>query len=323
MTITKPVFRMSQSGFCQKRLSAMLLGSPEAAVPSWLQMAAEEGNWHEQRMKQELRELGCEIVDEQRELSVDYASFTLVGHIDALVMLSRTVLDSSAFEVHLDPEVDLSLFMLLEVKTFGFLEHQRWLKGMFEAYPQYEAQKACYMHTLGLDAAAYAVKDRSGGARRLYIMREGRSSIADIIEKLGTVVWYATEGELAPAEFDPTSIECRRCQYRATLCSSTKVVVTDVKVIEAAADYLEGSTMRKLGDDLAQSAKEVLVGFAQQNNVIRWNAGPYSVSYSHYPRESISIKRLGAIMPREAFEEAISVSEVDRVRVVSSEVEDD
>lgn len=315
--ISKAMFRMSQAGYCPRRLSAMLLEKPGAASPSWLATAAEEGNWHEQRLKQELRDLGCEVVDEQRELKLEYPEFTLIGHIDGLDRLSMKAIDSPLFEVRLDPEMDLTQFMLLEVKSFSFLEHQRWLKGMFEAFPNYKAQSDFYKLALGEDSVTYAVKDRSGGARHLYVTKGGQSSVPDVIEKLTMVVQYVTDGELAPAEFDPTSIECRRCQYRATLCSPAKLVVTDAKVIEAAADYLEGSAMRKLGNELTESAKKILVGFAQQNNMARWDAGPYSVSYSHYPRESISIKRLGAIMPREAFEEAISTAEIDRVNVAA------
>ncbi len=315
--MSKPVFRMSSAGYCPKRLSAMLLGKPETAPPSWLATAAEEGNWHEQRIKGELRELGCEVIDEQKELSFVCSDFTLLGHIDGRVRLSQKVLDSPLFEVCSDSKVDLDLFMLLEVKTFSFLEHQRWLKGMFEAFPNYKAQSDCYLDALGLDSKTYATKDRSGGTRHLYITKDEVSSVPGVIEKLTTVVQCATEGELASAEFDPMSIECRRCQYRATLCSPAKVVVTDAKVIEAAADYLEGSAMKKLGNELTDSAKDILVAFAQQNNTIRWDAGPYSVGYSHYPRESISIKRLEGIMPREQFDEAISVSEIDRVHVTA------
>jgi len=314
---------MSSAGYCPKRLSAMLLGKPETSPPSWLAEAAEEGKWHEQRIKQELVELGCTVTSEQKELKLEYPSFLLLGHIDGEAKLSEEVLNSPLFKVHLDPEVDLSLFMLLEVKSFSFLEHQRWLNGMFEAFPQYKVQSDCYRHALGAVSVVYVTKDRSGGSRHLYVIGDGQSSLSAVIEKLDTTVRCATEGELAPAEFDPMSIECRRCQYRATLCSPAKVVVTDAKVIDAAADYLEGSAMRKLGNALTESAKEVLVGFAQQNKVVRWDAGPYSVSYSHYPRESISIKRLEGIMPREAFEEAIGVAEIDRVSVTAPKVSEE
>lgn len=320
--MTKPVFRMSSAGYCPKRLSAMLLGKPEPAPPpSWLATAAEEGNWHEQRMKQELRALGCQITDEQKELRLEYPEFTLLGHIDGRIRLFQPVLDSPLFEVYLAPEIDLAQFMLLEVKSFSFLEHQRWLKGMFDAFPQYESQSAFYKAALGIESMAYVTKDRSGGARHLYVS-EVKSTIVLETEKLTTIVQCATEGELAPAEFDPMSIECRRCPYRATLCSPAKVVVTDAKVVEAAADYLEGSTMKKLGTALTESAKDTLVAFAQQNGITRWDAGPYSVGYSHYLRESVSIKRLEGILPREQFDEAISVAEIDRVHVTAPKEED-
>ena len=46
-------FRMSSAGKCPRALSAELLGYQAEEKPSWLEQAANEGNWHEKRIKDE------------------------------------------------------------------------------------------------------------------------------------------------------------------------------------------------------------------------------------------------------------------------------
>lgn len=324
--MSKAMFRMSASGYCPKRLSARLLGTPASSPPPWLQSSAEEGNWHEGRIKQELRELGCTVEDDQLEVALDFPEFTMLGHIDGTIRLSKQVLSStSPFELffwNIRPkELDLAQSHLLEVKSFSFLEYQRWVKGEFENFPHYGAQSTCYKRALNKDIMVYAVKDRSNGARRLYIIKGEQAPMPAIINKLQEVVYFTSRGQLAPAEYDIDSIECRRCEFRVQLCAPIKVQVSDAVVEQAAANYLEGRAMEREGGALADEAKGILVKFAQDKSYTRWDVGNYTVSYSHYPRETISIKRLEAIMPREQFEEAIGVSEIERVRVVNNSKE--
>ena len=50
MSSEKPVYRMSSAGYCPRRLSAARLEHEPAEAPAWLERAAEEGRWHEQRI---------------------------------------------------------------------------------------------------------------------------------------------------------------------------------------------------------------------------------------------------------------------------------
>lgn len=321
--MSKPLFRMSAAGYCPKRLSARLLGTAASSPPPWLSSSAEEGNWHEARIKQELRDLGCVVDNEQLEVKLEFPEFLMVGHIDGTIQLSKAVLSSSSpFELVFwntrPKDLDLSQVHLLEVKSFSFLEYQRWTNGEFANFPHYAAQSVCYERALSKGIMVYAVKDRSNGARRLYVIKGEQSSMPAIVDKLQEVVYFTSKGQLAPAEYDIDSIECRRCEFRIQLCAPIKAQVDDAVIEQAAANYIEGRAMEKEGKALADEAKDLLVKFANDKGYNRWDVGGYTVSYSHYPRETISIKRLGELMPREQFEEAISVSNIDRVRVINN-----
>ena len=47
----KSYYRMSSAGYCPRRLGAIRLGMEATPVPNWVQQSAEEGNWHEERIK--------------------------------------------------------------------------------------------------------------------------------------------------------------------------------------------------------------------------------------------------------------------------------
>ena len=325
--MSKPIFRMSQSGYCPKRLSAMHLGIATKGAPIWLQSAANEGNWHEARVKDELKALGCEVRSEQAEIRLDFPTFTLLGHVDGeLKVAPRLLQDDSKFELHFidmtKAELDLSVFHHLEVKSMSFLESQRWLLEGFEGFHEHACQQTCYQRAMNHHYTVHVVKDRSGGARRAYFIKGERASMPAIEEKLDTVSQYISHGQLAPADYNPEHIECRRCEFRKDLCGPAKIEVNEIDVAEAITDYIKGRAMEKEGGILADSAKAVLVAFALKRELSRWVTNGKTVYYSNYPRESISVKRLLEILPREAFESAISVSDIDRIRIVDPNKED-
>jgi hypothetical protein len=311
---------MSQAGYCPKRLAAILAGARVGPSPVWLQRAAEEGNWHETRIKDELRALGCEIKDEQKELCLEFPTFQLVGHIEGLIKVSPKVWQESAYIVQFwnCSERDVEGWHHLEVKSFSLSEHQRWLTGTFEAFPAYAVQRSCYLAAIPDDLSVYVAKDRNNGARHLYFIKGETVPIEEIAFKLSTVI--ATPS--VEASYNPTSIECRRCELRTTSCSPAPIDVTDADIADAVTDYQVGRAQEREGKALADAAKDALVAYAKQHEVLQYQSLGRTVHYSSYPRETLSIKRLEEIVPRSEFEPAINVSMIERIRIVDPEKED-
>lgn len=313
-----PVFRMSQSGYCPRRLSALMLNIKERlAPPPWLAPAAREGVLHERIMKEQLTAAGCEVADEQGEVSLAYPTFSLLGHMDGRVRLSKAILDSKEFEVLLvnRPHISFDSFYPLEVKSFSFNEYQRWRSGGFEVFPNYAAQETCYMAAVKSNIGVYATKDRSGGRKQLLVLGEAPGDLREVVGGLERVAESVASGEVAAAEYDNSSIECRRCEFRTTLCKSTAEIVEDEDLLEVLRSYDESREQERVSKKEMERCKELILSYGKE----RYRLGEFAVDIKWIDRESISLRRLLEIVEREVVEEAISSSHYPRLSVTNLE----
>ena len=81
----KTVYRMSEVGYCAKRLGAIKLGIQGSEPPPWLMSSAEEGTEQENWIIRKLYNEGHTISDRQMEVSLDFQHFKLLGHIDGII----------------------------------------------------------------------------------------------------------------------------------------------------------------------------------------------------------------------------------------------
>jgi len=312
------MIRMSQAGHCPKLLSATLLGR-EVAAPSWLQTAAEEGNWHETRLKGELVSLGCEVCSEQGEVTLRFGEgYYLVGHIDGLFRPSPKLWDSPFTLHYLDCSPEdvkrCNKLLLLEVKSFGFLEYQRWSSDLFDGFYSYGVQHTLYRQALGMELSALAAKDRSGGRRDIYFIGKDPVRLEEIRERLSKVVQAAASGDLAEATYDADSIECRRCAIRNSFCVKVPEVA-DADVLDLVRAYYKYSEQLTELENELESIKDRLKQYAEDHSLSRFEVGDYTVTYNKYLRESVSLKALLSLVPREVVAPAINVSEIKRLTV--------
>ncbi len=246
----KTIYRMSSAGNCPKRLSATRLGIGAEPLPQFVYTAAEEGNWHEGRIKNELRQEGYSVLDEQKEITIKHKTFDLIGHIDGILV------------------DDKGADRLLEIKTMSQFEFDRWMRGGFVAFLQYAGQLACYSYATGLRDICYIVKNRSSGykdTRFFTITENGLFNTAEILTKITEVEKLALESKIYPAEFDVESIECKRCEYKQMCLPVAKELNrVDSQILQLAVDnWRKGDKLQKEGKSLVNSAKDVLQVYAE------------------------------------------------------------
>lgn len=297
----RPTFRMSESGKCPRALSAKLLGYEPAPAPDWLEGAAEEGRWHEDRLITELTREGELIEDRQKELSLSFPNFELLGHIDGIIVSG-----------------DDTPNILLEIKSMSQFEFDRWMRDKFVAFPHYEAQLACYLVATGLPTALYIVKNRSSGYqnRQTYFMSSLVATYNDTIAKL-TRVAQATE--LLEANFDPQSIECRRCEYKHLCVPEARELtpIEDTGLSAAADDWRNGKRLVSEGQELINKAKEIFEEHTRATNILRWQHSGLAIQLVHYKESKQYPKaNLLKVFTEQQLEPCIEIKEAfDQLRI--------
>jgi len=276
----KPTYRMSASGYCPRRLGCIQLGLESESAPRWLEKSANEGNWHERRIKDELVEQGFQVFDEQLELRIATDNIELVGHIDGKVRTPDKVVQ------------------LLEIKSMSQYEFDRWMKGGFDAFPQYLAQIACYFAGTGLPECLYIVKNRNSGYVDTRVIKPMPGYFNSILGNLTEVANSVSEGNLFPAEFNPDSLECKRCSYK--LLCVPKVTELDIATRQqldmAVAQIRDGNKLIAKGKELYDKGKSTLYKHTIASNLKKWQHNELAVllvnvkEQTTYPKEALLAK---------------------------------
>ena len=296
----KPIFRMSQAGACPRALSAQLLEYQPSPPPPYLELAANEGKWHEERIKAELTEEGYLVGNEQKEVTLKFPSFILLGHTDGAVIDNKEPFGK----------------MLLEIKSMSQYEFDRWMKEGFSGYPNYASQITCYMEATGLKECLYIVKNRSSGYEDRRVLTKQPTSIDGIIAKLLKVTW--AEG-LYPANFDPQSIECRRCNYKHLCVPEVKELtpVAEAGLSAAAKDWRTGKQLVVEGQELVDKAREVFEDHTKATNTPKWQHSGLAIQLVRYNEQKTYPKaNLLKVFTEEQLEPASKIKEAyDQLRI--------
>lgn len=297
--ISKFEFRMSSAGKCARALSAQLLNMEAEQAPAWLGTAAEEGNWHEDRIA--TRE---QAEHRQLEIKLEYPSFDLMGHIDGMVLNNNS-------------------YQLLEIKSMSQFEFDRWMKGRFEAFPNYAAQITCYMEAAKLDQCLYIVKNCSSGYEDRQIISKPMH-MTKIIGHLTDVTNYVIGNQLVPKEFDPFSIECRRCEYKR-LCIPEPEELESVTVellSKATEEYRKGKELQEAGNILVDAARQVFEQHTRATNQVKWQFNRLAIQLVQYKESKMYPKaKLLKTFTEEQLEPASEVKEAyDQLRITDMEI---
>jgi hypothetical protein len=293
--------RMSGVGKCKRALSAELLNMEATPSPAWLEQAAEEGHLHEYAVKKKLAEEGYIVSDDQLKIRIDRDQYVLVGHIDGKVT-----------------DIGGKYPMLLEIKSMSEGEFGRWMRGRWEAFNTYATQVSLYMRGTGLNECMYYVKNRNTG----YADRAIISAPIDVdlfLAQLDVAIQYVQSSKsLILEEFDPASIDCRRCRYRI-LCIPESKIPDEItkKDLDAFVElWRDGKAKADEGDAQMETAKvrfKEILGMLETEKLIH---NKLSISTIHRKNESWNGKILKEFLTPEQIEQVLKITEVSYARII-------
>jgi len=254
----KYIQRMSGCGGCPRKLSAEWLKYIPTPMPDFVTRSADEGKMHELWITHDLRNRGYIIGNEQLEISIETPKYILLGHIEFTIIWP---FDKPDDYLHLEPFKEY----LAEIKSGSMYEFQRWMKGRFIEFPNYEGQITAYWEEakclFNLAGIVYLYKDRSGGYLDKQVLNHAPSDFNLIRAKLDAIAISVANDALYEADFDPSSIECKRCNFRDQICLAEKeqlTKATEKALLEAVEQCREGTTLITKGETLYKEGKKTL-----------------------------------------------------------------
>lgn len=266
--MSKPIYRASGIYECPRHLSAIRLGIAGDPDPPWLETAAQEGHLHEKIIKGQLRDEGLEVSRDQEEFTLRSTTNAVVGHIDGWVK-------------------DVGWEGLLEIKSMSQFEFQRYTKEGWDGFTSYANQITLYWHMTKAEQCLYIVKNRSSGYVKREMLTKPPRNLEDILAHIDRVEqWCLEHNTPMDAEYDPKSIECKRCPYAKVLGCIKEVEAkpADEKALEDARKlWWKGKRMEEEGKVFQVDAKEVFTAHAMANGLEdrTWVLKDIGVLYHH------------------------------------------
>lgn len=226
------MYRISSLGHCPRVLSAERLGYEPLPEPRFLQIAAREGQRHEQWLIEDLKTEGWEISDQQKEVRLKYPAFELVGHIDGIARRNGSR-------------------YLLEIKSMSRFRFSSFASAGFTRFRDYAFQVTAYQKAVDLPVL-YVVKNRDSGQRLEpdLILEKPPLDFQEVYEAVLSVELAVRKQQLCPAQMTD-DFSCRICRYRYLCREEEKTPVS------LPAEVLRAAQLRRRAMELEAEAREL------------------------------------------------------------------
>ena len=112
-------------------------------------------------------------------------------------------------------------------------EHQRWVKEGWGGFLTYAHQVTIYWDADGYKECLYVVKNRSSGFTEKNYLIKPPADIDEIMQHVTDVErWVRKHGTVMEGQYDPKSVECKRCRFATVLGCADKGVVPKTGTVE-------------------------------------------------------------------------------------------
>jgi len=299
-------YRMSAAGSCPRVLSASRLGIPPKKRSPAMERLLREASRQEALVVEDVEERGWKVDNRQQEVTFfKFPTFKLRGHIDGLCRRNGSS-------------------HLLEIKTAGLFMFRRFVSKGLTAYPEYEWQISCYMHTLGESTwpAILVAKCRDNG--ELWPIdwpleiAEPPVSMDAIAEKFTLIEQVVKEGELVDATYDEEADHCKWCRYDF-LCVKDEVNIAEVaddRLISAAHDYSEAQELERTAKALKDPARKLLVAYMERNNLEQTPIGGHRCKLMQRIRKSTDYDELAKVLDESEWSKVVNEKPYQEFRMV-------
>lgn len=216
-------FYPSSVGQCKRKCVYQMLGYPSSSMEGKGQLVLENGTSFHERMETIFGDMGILIAP---EIKLTNDRYRISGRTDALIW--NFLADESEefigpiirlYQPNEDGEDELvyegpnDAVLLVEFKSIKSKGYNEYLPKT-KAKKEHEMQLQLYFFLTGISKGIVYYENKDTQEQKYYIVERDDALIDKVLADISDIIEWNDQGKLPEREFQPTSFECRYCNYR-------------------------------------------------------------------------------------------------------------
>lgn len=222
-------FYPSSAGSCKRKIAYQMMGYPGKPKNGRSVLILDNGTYFHERMEDYFERMGIMIAPELKledeELRISGRSDAIIWNFmkkeegpiegDEIITLKKPVYDEDGEEVGEEVVYQgwASDVLIVEFKSAKERSYEEYTP---KTKPQrkHELQLQLYFYLTGIRAGLVYYENKNTQDQKYYYVEYNQEMVDEIIRDIKYVIQHIDAGTLPEREFQPTSFECRYCDFR-------------------------------------------------------------------------------------------------------------
>lgn len=222
-------FYPSSVGQCKRKVTYQMMGYPGKPKEGRMSLILDNGTYFHHRMEDLFERMGIMVAPELKlkdeKLRISGRSDAIIYNFlkktegpiegDEVITLYKPVYDENGDETgeELVYEGWASDVLIVEFKSSKEKAYENYIPKT-KPKKEHEMQLQLYFLLTGIRAGMVYYENKNTQDQKYYYVEYNQAIIDGIVADIEFVISHIDAGTLPPREFQPTSFECRYCDYR-------------------------------------------------------------------------------------------------------------
>lgn len=219
-------FYPSSVGRCKRQITYQMMGYPGKPIPGRNLLIMDNGTYFHERMEDTFERMGILIAPElklkDKDLRISGRSDAIIWNFlkkegeerpdDQVIKLYKPSEDENAEDelVYEGPASDVLIVEFKSIKAKGYNDYIPKTKPKKE----HEMQLQLYFYLTGIREGMVYYENKDTQEQKYFHVVYNQSIVDEIVSDIRFVIQHLDAGTLPEREFQPTSFECRFCDFR-------------------------------------------------------------------------------------------------------------
>lgn len=237
-------FYPSSVGNCKRKIAYQMMGYPGKPIPGRNLLIMDNGTYFHERMEDTFERMGILIAPELKlkdeELRISGRSDAIIWNFlkkegevypdDEVIKLYRPVMDADGKEIEGETELvyeglasDVLIVEFKSIKSKGYNDYVPKTKPQ----KKHEMQLQLYFYLTGIRQGMVYYENKDTQEQKYFHVTYNQDIVDEIVSDIKFVIEHIDQGKFPEREFQPTSFECRYCDFRDICHPVTKTFNID------------------------------------------------------------------------------------------------